>query len=226
MTRQWTLYLDGYAGGGGLAVTPGYDEALNQGTSATWGPLLDYNTLDNLDFPFKGFMAEAGWAPGYHWGPESLAFQRASGELRQYFPVGENQTIGVRGLVAAGWPKLAWPDKFYAGGARYLRGYQWSRFTGDRLLTGTIEYRNLFVPDMLGVVGWKEPPFKVGIAWELYADGGRAWESASPIQFLSDLRFGGGTGLMLTIDRAPIGRLELNVSPEGFYPVAGVGSSF
>lgn len=226
MVPRWTLYLDGYAGGGGLAKTPGYDETLNQGTSVTWGPLLDYNTLDNPDFPTRGFLAEAGWAPGYHWGTENLSFQRASMEARQYFPLAENQTLAVRGIAMAGWPRLAWPDKFYAGGARYLRGYQWSRFTGDRLVSGTVEYRNLFLPDTLGAFGWKDAPVAVGLAWEAYIDGGRAWESSSGIPFLSDLRFGGGTGLILTVNKAPLGRLEVNASPEGFYPTAGVGASF
>lgn len=223
---NWTLYLDGYTAGGGLARTPGYDDALTQGISASWGPLLDYNTLDNLDFPTRGFLAEAGWAPGYHWGAQDLAFQRTSFELRQYVPLGEHQTVGVRGLAMAGWPKLAWPDKFYAGGAKYLRGYQWSRFTGDRLLSATVEYRHLFARDLIGLVGFKDTGIDVGLAWEVYADAGRAWESTNGVPFMSDLRYGAGTGLILTVNKAPLGRLELNGSPEGFYPVAGVGSSF
>ena len=109
----------------------------------------------------------------------------------------------------AGWPKLAWVDKFYAGGSRYLRGYQWSRFTGDRLLSGTVEYRNLFLPDLLGLFGLKDLP-AVGIAWEVYLDGGRVWEATGGVQPLSDLRFGGGTGLIMTVNKAPLGRLELN----------------
>lgn len=224
MTDRWTLYLDGYTSGGGIGKSPGYDQALTRGVSASWGPLLDYNTLDNPDFPTQGFLAEAGWAPGYHWGAENLAFQRGSLELRQYVPLGENQTLGVRGIAMAGWPKLAWTDKFYAGGAKYLRGYQWSRFTGDRLVSATVEYRNLFAPDLLGLVGF--PDLGLGLAWEVYADAGRAWEATVGVPFLSDIRYGGGTGLMLTFNKVPVGRLELNASAEGFYPVSGVGASF
>jgi hypothetical protein len=222
---NWTLYLDGYAAGGGLATVPGYDDALAAGTSVTWGPLIDFNTLDDQNFPTKGFLAEAGWAPGYHFGAQDLAYQRGSLELREYVPLGPNQTLGLRGIAMAGWPKLAWVDKFYAGGARYLRGYLWSRFTGDRLLSATVEYRHLFAPDLLGLFGLRDVP-AVGLAWEVYLDGGRAWEANGGVQLLSDLRYGGGTGLILTVNKAPLGRLELNGSPEGFYPLAGVGSSF
>lgn len=226
MAPRWTLFLDGYTAGGGLASTPGYDPTLTQGLSTMWGPLLDFNTLDHPDFPTRGFQAQLGWAPGYHWGAENLAFQKASLELRQHVPVGENQTIGARALAMAGWPRLAWVDKFYAGGAKFLRGYEWSRFTGDRLLSATVEYRNLFAPDLLSLVGVGGTGVEVGLAWELYADAGRAWESSVGVPFMSDLRYGAGTGLMLTINKAAVGRLELNVGPEGIFPVSGVGSSF
>lgn len=222
---EWALLLDGYMAGGGLSTTPGYDQALTQGISASWGPAIRYTTLDALAFPTRGVYAQANWAPGYHWGAENLAFQRVALDAMRFFPLGGDRTIAVRAVGKAGWPKLAWVDKFYAGGGFFLRGYEWNRFTGDRQLSGTLEYRDLFLPDMLAPLGW-DLGMKLGLAFEAFVDAGRAWESTGGVAFPSDLRFGAGTGLMLMLDRVPVGRLEVSAGDEGIFPAASFGAAF
>ena len=224
--RPWSLALYGYGAGGGLQATPGYDPELVQGFSLTPGPFLRYNTLDEMAFPTTGTWFEAGYAPGFHWGAPNLAFSRASADFSYYVPLGPDRTLALRAVGKAGWPKLAWVDKFFAGGGFNLRGYQWNRFTGDRLLSTTVEYRHLFWKDIFATFGWS-PGLAVGLAWQAYVDAGRAWESTQGVPFLSDPRLGVGAGLTLTIDRAPLGRLECSVSPEGVYvPVASFGAAF
>lgn len=223
-TRQWTVFLDGYVMGGNVTSSPSYDPDLVGGVSTSWGPELQYSTLDDTGFPTRGALVQLEYAPGYHWGATSFGYQRAWGQAQRFFSLGGERTIALRGVFMAAWPKLAWADKFAAGGAFYLRGYDWNRFTGDRLLSGSVEYRDLFWRDMFGLGERIGLPF--GLAWEAYVDGGRAWESSRGVPFLSDLRFGGGTGLMLTLDKTPVGRLELNASPEGFYPTVGFLAAF
>lgn len=221
-----SLALFGYGAGGGLVDTPGYDPELLQGLSLTGGPHLRYSTLDELAFPTAGTWVEAGYSPGYHWGPVNLAFSRVNLDASHYVPLGEDRTLALRAVAKAAWPKLAWVDKYFAGGGFNLRGHQWNRFTGDRLLSATAEYRHLFWKDIFKTFGW-DLGLAVGLGWQAYVDAGRAWESTQGVPFLSDPRLGAGAGLTLTIDRAPLGRLECSVSPEGLYvPVASFGAAF
>lgn len=224
-TPEWAFLIDGYLAGGGLSQTPGYDQALTQGVSGTFGPALRYSTLDSMTFPTRGTYSQANWAPGYHWGSESLAFQRVSLDAMHFLPLGPDRTIAMRAVGKAAWPKLAWVDKFYAGGGFFLRGYEWNRFTGDRLVSGTLEYRDLFLPDMFAPFGL-DLGMQIGLAFEAFTDVGRAWEGEGGVAFPADLRYGAGTGLMLTLDRVPVGRLEVSVGDEGIFPAASFGAGF
>ena len=58
-----------------------------------------------------------------------------------------------------------------------------------------------------------------------YLATGRAWDEVG-IALGDDLRAGGGVGLVLTINRAPLGRAELNGSPEGLVFDTAFGTSF
>ena len=67
---------------------------------------------------------------------------------------------------------------------------------------------------------------QIGLAFEAFADVGRAWEGEGGVAFPADLRYGAGTGLMLTLDRVPVGRLEVSVGDEGIFPAASFGAAF
>lgn len=229
--RAWpgaTLFVDGLGIAGGPAGTGGYDDALTGGLSAWAGPTLQLSSFDQPAFPMRGSQLRAGWAPGYHWGPTAFAFERWTLDLAHAMPIGDRATLAVRALGLWGGPQLAWVDKFQAGGGSFLRGFQWNRFTGDRLAVGTVEYRHVVEPDLLGRLGLAGAPVKVGVASTTFVDVGRAWEARSGVgvPFPNDVRIGGGTGLVGLVDGVPAGRIELNVSPEGFFPVASSGASF
>ena len=223
-----TLFLDGLAIAGGPSATGGYDDPLAGGASVSGGPLLQLSTLDAQGFPTRGWLLRAGWAPGHHWGPAPFAFQRTSLDVMRFVPLGTAGTFAVRVVGQLAGPQLAWVDKFNAGGGSFLRGFQWNRFTGDRLVAGTVEYRRLLVPDLLARLGMPGAPVKVGVATATFFDVGRAWEARSGlgIPFPFDMRLGGGTGFIALVDGLPAGRVELNVSPEGVFPVASGGASF
>lgn len=229
-----TLYLDGLGIAGGPAATGGYDDPLTGGASVSAGPLLQLSSLDAMGYPTRGSLLRAGWAPGYHWGPAAFQFQRATLDLMHFVPLSARSTVALRAVAQLASPQLAWIDKFSAGGGSFLRGFQWNRFTGDELIAGTVEYRRLLEPDLLGRLGlWERLgvaalPLKVGVASTTYFDLGRAWEGRRGlgVPFPFDVRIGGGTGVLALVNGAPAGRVELNVSPEGIFPVASGGASF
>ncbi len=223
-----TLYLDGLGIAGGPSATGGYDDPLTGGASLSGGPLLQLSSLDAMGFPTRGSLLRAGWAPGYHWSPAGFQFQRSSLDVMHFVPLSPRSTVALRAVAQLASPQLAWIDKFSAGGGSFLRGFQWNRFTGDQLVAGTVEYRRMLESDLLARFGVPGASVKVGVASATYFDLGRAWEGRSGlgVPFPLDVRIGGGTGVIALVNGAPAGRVELNVSAEGFFPVASGGASF
>jgi hypothetical protein len=225
----WTLGPAAEFNAGGLTDTGSYDVSLTGGYSVIAGPALHYRGLDERAWPTSGTLADVVYSYGHYVGPETLDFQKGGVNVEHFFPIARNQTIAIRGTVLAGTPKLPWLNKLEAGGGSFVRGYSWNRFTGDRLAAAGLEYRNLVIEDSLAMVGWQHAPVAVGLAGTLHLDAGRAWEARPGVGLAvgSDPRVGGGIGLIVTIDRAPLGRVELNVGSEGLVsPVAQLGTSF
>lgn len=211
--------------GGGPQATGSYDGDLAGGWSAMAGPVLRWRKLDELAFPTDGEAVDLSYVYGRYHGATGLDFQKGELGVVRYFRVGRDQTVALHGDLGGGTPRLPWLDKWTAGGGDYLRGYQWWRFTGDRVAVASLEYRNLIIPDLGAPVGL-ELPIVPGLAVTVHVDAGRAWESAQGIPVGSDPRIGGGIGFVGTLDRTPLGRLELDLSPEGFYPVLAFSTSY
>ncbi|MDB5097507.1 MAG: polymerase [Cyanobacteria bacterium RYN_339] len=211
--------------GGGALATGTFDPDLAGGFSAQAGPALRWRALDETAFPTQGTAADLVYSYGRYFGTATTDFQKGGLNAIHYLRLAPNQTLAVRGTLQAGGPRLAWLDKFEAGGGDFVRGYQWNRFTGDRLAAASLEYRNLFIADLAAPLGLKLP-IVPGLAFTAHVDAGRAWDAAVGLPVGSDPRFGGGIGLVGTLDRAPLGRLELNVSPEGIFPVVELSTSY
>lgn len=234
-TAEWDVHLGPYWSLGpvasflaaGLTQSGSYQPGLLGGCSASGGPLLTYVRLDDVAWPTRGTLARFTYLNGQHWGDQSLPFQKGGVNLVQYVHLARNQTLAAR-MTVQGGTSLAWLDKYSAGGGDFVRGYAWNRFTGDRLAAAGLEYRNLLMDDVLDPLGWHHPPLKLGIGVSAQVDAGRAWESAIPgaVPVGQDARFGGGVGLIATINRAPLGRVELNGSAEGAYLISELGTSF
>jgi hypothetical protein len=211
--------------GGGPQATGSYDADLAGGWSAMAGPALRWRKLDELAFPTDGEAVDLSFVYGRHWGAASLDFQKGELEVVRYFRLAPDQALALRGMLGGGTPRLPWLDKWTAGGGDYVRGYQWWRFTGDRVASAGLEYRNLIIPDLGAPIGLKLP-IVPGLAVTVHLDAGRAWESAQGVPVGSDPRIGGGIGFVATLDRTPLGRLELDASPEGIYPVVAFSTSY
>ena len=229
-----TIFLDGMAIAGGPAATGGYDDALTGGLSASGGPILQLSSLDAIGWPTRGGLLRLGYARGHHWGPTAFGFDRSSIDGMWFVPVGARGTVALRAVAQVAGPPLAGVDKLHAGGGNIRRGFQWNRFTGDRLAAGTLEYRHVVEPDLLarlaamGVPGVASVPVRLAVASATYVDAGRAWEGRAGlgVPFPQDVRIGGGAGLLGIVDGVVAGRVELNVSAEGIFPVASGGASF
>lgn len=222
----WTLGPTARLLVGGLTAAGQYDPSLAGGYSVMAGPLLHYDRLNEKAFPTHGTALDLSYDLGQHNGDESLTFQKGGLNAVYYHPLARNQTLAMRATVQAGFPRLSWLDKFSVGGGDFVRGYQWNRFTGDRLAAVGLEYRALFLEDLTPVLHLPKLPITPGLAATLHVDAGRAWEGRDALPFGNDIRAGGGVGLIMTLDRAPFGRVELNGSAEGLYPVAELGTSF
>ena len=211
---------------GGVPDTGNYDAMLTQGLSGSLGPFIEFNTLNDPRWPTNGMRARTWATQGLHAGNSRFMFWQMQSEwLQTWNWVGH--ILLFRITAGAGFPRLAWINKYAAGGGNFLRGYQWNRFTGDRLAVASLEYRrNLgsWRANPLGLLGPEGLAFN--LAGAAYLDGGRVWEPRLGPAMGEDIRIGGGASLILLVGGVPLGRLELNGSSEGIFPVIAAGTSF
>ena len=140
---------------------------------------------------------------------------------QQYLPLGQNRTVAFRAMAAVAGPQLAWIDKFGWRTVPSVRGYAWGRFTGDRQLVATAEYRDLVFPDLVSL--WGIHP---GLGYSVYVDAGRVWDSDQGLSFLADLRIGAGSSLLLTLNRTTVAQVGVAIGSEGPLVFGLLGPSF
>jgi hypothetical protein len=216
-----SLVLTGGLNGGGPQNTATYDPTLTGGLSGYVGPSLRFSTLNNTAFPTAGTLVETGWEAGHYWGTDSFTFQRGWLQGQHFIDFGADRTLAFRVIVQAAWPRLAWVDKYGSGAVTAVRGYAWGRFTGDRHVVATAEYRHLPFPKLVSFWG-----LDIGLGWSAFVDVGRAWESTAGIPFPSDIRPGAGAGAFLTLNRNVVGGYALSVGNEGLNIFGFLGNSF
>lgn len=198
------------------------------------GPHLEADFTDDAAFPTSGFQFRGALEFGPSWlgnltksgRPHDFGALRA--RATQFFPLAQDLTVVLSGAGGYGFGKLPVYRRFYAGGTDFLRGYLPDRFGGDRLLVGTAELRHLVLP---GVVDMSDFGLDVGLEYHAFVDAGRVWETACDscsvrapaIAFPSDIRFGGGAGVGITMGRRTLLRLDVAVGSEGLvaYPIFG-----
>ncbi|MDZ7315412.1 MAG: BamA/TamA family outer membrane protein [candidate division KSB1 bacterium] len=145
----------------GYLAANGVDEPL---AVRTVGAELTLDTRNSRKSPTRGFYLQAfGERSGKDLG-SPLEFERFILDLRQYLPLNwdEHILLHVRTGSASGYlPPVYWYD---LGGISTLRGYRFKEFTGDRMVSGTVEYH-------LRTGG----RFFLGLDLILFADAGKAW---------------------------------------------------
>jgi outer membrane protein insertion porin family len=124
-------------------------------------------------------------------------FNKYTVEGRKYYKVGHDQVIATR--LTAGYATGHMPEAglFSVGGSDTLRGYKDDQFEGDKMLSGSAEYRFPVAGKVQGVV---------------FSDIGSAWKGEG--YKLDDLHFSVGVGLRLTTPIGPI-RIDYGKGEDG-----------
>ncbi len=115
-------------------------------------------------------------------------FNKYIAEIRHYWKVGKSQVVATRGTMGYGSGHIPYMQKFAVGGIDTLRGYRDDQFKGNRMFTGTMEYRF---------------PVAKRVQAALFVDVGNAWQSDS-FDFIQDLKTGLGMGIRLVTPFGPI----------------------
>lgn len=218
LAPDWQLlwFAEGYLSAMPLAAASTYDPtAAFSGPTLTLGPDLRYDGTDSEFFPRQGTRLRVGldWGTPWWGNPSDFAIYR--GEVHRYSPLGSQETLVTALRLAFGRGNIPWHHKIQAGGIYNLRGYDYQRFMGDRLVAGTVEYRRRLLED-LEVLGVKQLAFTGGA----FLDVGRAWEARFGVPFPQDVRAGVGGYMALSMGTWNVGRLEISYGTEGM--VAGL----
>ncbi len=131
-----------------------------------------------------------------------FGFNKYTAEARRYWKVGKSQVVAVRGMLGYGTGDIPHMQKFNAGGIDTLRGYRDEQFKGNRIATGTIEYRF---------------PIAKRVSAALFTDFGDAWGSGPhdiDITDKFDLKIGYGFGIRLVTPFGPV-RVDYGMGSQG-----------
>jgi len=167
-------------------------------------PSVVYDTRNHFYDATEGIYAKAGVEVGTYVDGASGTFTKGTFDLRTYHKgFFKNNTMAYRlsGGVATESTKL--PERFSAGGASSIRGYDFGYLRGNQKLVLNVENRTK-INDTLGFVAF----YDVGRAWDSddawYKDNGQKIHKA---KFAEDIKHSVGVGARI---KTPIGPLRLD----------------
>jgi outer membrane protein assembly factor BamA len=175
-------------------------------------------TVDRRDSDvdtFEGWYGQA-YLEGTHKSIGSTEGFLSTGlDWRQFFKLGDNQTIGYN-LVGRYGAGLPFYEEYRAGGSKSLRGFPYDRYVGDLELQANSEYR-YYLPFPILEYSILDRTISHRLGFVLFADAGRAWDGELGTKFPNDVAWDVGFGLRLTLDTPePLAvlRADFAVSPE------------
>jgi outer membrane protein insertion porin family len=161
----------------------------NRGRVVAPGVQVQYDSRDNRINPRGGILALGRWeAAQRSWGGD-FAFDRATLDLRGYWPAPREATFALRAVTGFATRDLPLSESFWLGGFD-LRGYEFDEFRGDRMVLFSGEMRFPLLEGIQGVV---------------FLDAGDAWRRGESVQ----LNVGGGVGVRFF---TPFGAIRLDVA--------------
>lgn len=175
---------------------------------------LDYR--DNPGVPHRGFALALSWSRYDEVsGRDRFNFRRYQVDARGFVPLGSRQRVmALRFRLVDDQPAAGNRVPFFLqhalGDRHTLRGFDRSRFRGDKLMLYQAEYR------------W-EPSRRFELA--LFADAGAVAGMGSKLSF-SDLRSDFGIGFRVRTSRATVFRLEQAWSREARKTILSLAASF
>ncbi len=164
------------------------------------------DTRDNIYMPADGnkvsLMLEVGAFGG------DFDFQKVSLDHQNFRKAGDHDQVwAMRGMVGYGRGDMTEFNQFRVGGQGTLRGYRDDQFRGNRMLTGSLEYRF---------------PLAKKIQGAFFTDWGSAWNNGfRPRNFKGSIGF----GVALNTPMGPL-RLDYGRGSQGGRFHFSVGTSF
>lgn len=178
-------------------------------------PALTSDSRDNRDYPRRGgFLQLSAELAGLLGG--SSDFDKYTGDLRRYFPLGKKNTLAFRflgGTISGDAPYL---EQFLIGGGESLRGFPTDRFVGSNMMLLNTEFRIPIGKNLIGV-GFVD----VGDAW----GGAIAADPAISGDTSFTTHVGYGVGIRVATPIGPL-RLDIGFSEEGTETHFGIAQMF
>ncbi len=193
-----------------LLTGPAFQPSDVRGINAA----LANDTRDNRDFPrcggFQQLLTEfAGLLGG------SSNFDKYTGDIRHYFPIGPKDTFAMRLLVGTMTGNPPYLEEFMVGGTESLRGYQTDQFVGTNLALLNTELRIPMGKKLIGVV---------------FVDVGDAWGGPTAAETEGDLSFtphvGYGVGVRVAVPAIGPIRLDFGFGSGGMQTHFGISQMF
>ncbi len=144
----------------------------------------------------------------------SSNFDKYSGDIRRYYPVGPKDTFATRLLVGTITGSPPYLEEFMIGGTESLRGYQTDQFVGTNLALLNTEFRVPMGKKLIGVA---------------FVDVGDAWGGPTAAETEGDISFTAHVGYGLGVRVAtPIGplRLDFGLGSGGVQTHFGISQMF
>ena len=183
-------------------------------TTTGIGPVISYDTRDNVNYPSTGTLAEVkGYYKPEAWGNET---DYAVGDLavNHYIGLTEKHILALRVYGRTGTEDTPYSDKSRLGQQSDLRGFKSGEVSGRTILSGQAEVRWQFT-DKMGAVAF------AGLA--------KLWDDDLEDLITEDLYYSGGIGFryMLNTDQKINFRIDVaigNDNNEGVY--VGIQEAF
>jgi len=223
---SYRVWEDYFVGGQVLVVDVSYDPdtpadgnylnlvGAEDSTSVGVGPVIRYDTRDNIHYPSSGTLAELkGYYKPEAWGNEA---DYAVGDIavNHYIGITEAHILALRAYGRTGTEDTPYSDKSRLGQQSDLRGFKSGEISGRTMLAGQAEIRWQFA-EKWGVVAF------AGLA--------KLWDDDLEALITKDLYYSGGIGIryMLNTDQKINFRIDAavgNGDNEGIY--VGIQEAF
>jgi len=154
-------------------------------TSGGIGPVVSYDSRDNIHYPTSGTLAEVkGFFKPGSWGNEA---DYAIGDLaiNHFIPLRNDRVLGLRLFGRTGTGDTPYSDKSRLGQGSDLRGFKSGEISGLTLLSGQVEHR-----------------WQLTERWGAVAFGGLAklWDDDLEDLITEDLYYSVGAGIRFMIN--------------------------
>ena len=154
-------------------------------TAGGIGPVLTYDTRDNIHYPSSGTLLEIkGFFKPKAWGNEN-DYAVGDAAVNHFIPLSEKHILAFRGYGRTGTENTPYSDKSRLGQSSDLRGFKSGEISGRTLLSGQVEYRWQFTE-----------------RWGAVAFGGLAklWDENLEDLITKDIYYSGGVGIRYMIN--------------------------